>query len=223
MTINAQLNFSTQCTMTLILNEQQCQKFIQLTKGHNILSETIYIGKGTANHSVLKFLGLKSLKRYLIKLVIDSSERDKLIDLVLHQLQIKKAGNGIAYFSPIMFSKCKNCMPVTETNMNLVEEMNMYRKLSIIVNHGLSEDVMEIASDLGIKGGTILHGRGAGKESVEKLFGMDIEPEKEIVMILMKTEVFNELGRLFVKKLEQKMPNEFTFFVEPVIDVIGAI
>jgi nitrogen regulatory protein PII len=53
-----------------------------------------------------------------------------------------------------------------------------------IVNSGYSDVVMEAAKKLGASGGTVINARGTGAKEAEAFFGITIEPEKEIVMIL---------------------------------------
>jgi len=73
-----------------------------------------------------------------------------------------------------------------------------------IVNKGYSEDVVDATKRAGATGGTVLHGRGTGIHETAKLFGIPIEPEKEIVLTLIdknKTqavlEAINETIKLY--------------------------
>jgi nitrogen regulatory protein P-II 1 len=53
-----------------------------------------------------------------------------------------------------------------------------------IVRKGWGSTVMEASMASGARGGTVLGGRGAGIHEQEKIFGISIEPEKEIVLTL---------------------------------------
>ena len=53
-----------------------------------------------------------------------------------------------------------------------------------IVNAGFSDLVMDTARKLGAKGGTVIHARGTASPDAEKLFGVSVLPDKEIVMIV---------------------------------------
>lgn len=64
-----------------------------------------------------------------------------------------------------------------------------------IVNKGFAEEVVEATKLAGARGGTILTGRGTGIHENAKLFGVPIEPEKEIVLTLIskdKTDIILE-------------------------------
>ena len=55
-----------------------------------------------------------------------------------------------------------------------------------IVNRGFADDVMQAAHRAGAYGGTVLNARGSDIQSEKKLFGAVIEPEKEMVLILVE-------------------------------------
>ncbi len=54
----------------------------------------------------------------------------------------------------------------------------------IIVAAGKCEDVLEAARGAGAEGATIVHGRGSGIHEQKKIFNIPIEPEKDVVMLL---------------------------------------
>ena len=53
-----------------------------------------------------------------------------------------------------------------------------------ICHYGYAGDIMTIARKAGAKGGTILKARGSAGKEVAKFFGITIQPEKEMVMII---------------------------------------
>jgi nitrogen regulatory protein P-II 1 len=57
-----------------------------------------------------------------------------------------------------------------------------------IVRKGWGSSVLEASVQAGARGGTVLFGRGAGIHEHEKIFGVSIEPEKEIVLTIVKQE-----------------------------------
>lgn len=66
-----------------------------------------------------------------------------------------------------------------------------------IVNSGYSDAVMDAATKLGARGGTVINARGTASKEAETFFHITIEPEKEIVMILvphsLKDKILNAL------------------------------
>ena len=64
-----------------------------------------------------------------------------------------------------------------------------YELVFCIVNAGFSDAVMYAARKAGAGGGTILKGRGTASPEVEAKYNITVQPEKEIVMILVPEEI----------------------------------
>lgn len=90
-----------------------------------------------------------------------------------------------------------------------------------IVDAGFSDSVMSAARECGARGGTVLSARGTAREDAEKLFNISIQPEKEIVMILVKTEIKDEILHAIYKNVGLNTPAQGIAFSLPVEDVVG--
>lgn len=97
----------------------------------------------------------------------------------------------------------------------------MYKKLTVIVNRGMADTVMEIARKSGVKGGTVMHGRGTASDSHAKLFGVEIVPEKELVIILLPDEIVDKVVNDLYQELQLNIPGNGILFAEPVEEVRG--
>ncbi len=64
-----------------------------------------------------------------------------------------------------------------------------YEMVLCIVNAGYSEVVMDAAKEVGARGGTVIHARGTANKEAEQFFHITIQPDKEIVMILVPAEI----------------------------------
>ena len=62
-----------------------------------------------------------------------------------------------------------------------------------IVNAGFSEDVMTAARAAGAKGGTIIRGRGTANPEAEEFFNISIQPDKEMILILVSSDIKDEV------------------------------
>jgi nitrogen regulatory protein PII len=96
-----------------------------------------------------------------------------------------------------------------------------YEVIMCIVNSGFSETVMDAARELGARGGTVIRGRGTANAEAEKLYGIAIQPEKEIVMILIDSALKNDILHAIYKTAGLKTPGQGIAFALPVEDVVG--
>lgn len=77
---------------------------------------------------------------------------------------------------------------------------NQFELVLCIVNAGFSQIVMEAARGAGAKGGTIIRARGSANPTSEEFFNIKIQPEKEVVMILVPKEIKDDIIRAVYKE-----------------------
>jgi nitrogen regulatory protein PII len=81
--------------------------------------------------------------------------------------------------------------------------------------------VLEASVKAGARGGTVLFGRGAGIHEQEKIFGMSIEPEKEVVLTLVFADQVDTVLDEIVRAAELNDTGRGIAFVLPVERVAG--
>lgn len=62
-----------------------------------------------------------------------------------------------------------------------------------IVNDGFADEAMDAARAVGVKGGTVLSARGTANLEVEKAFHIQIQPEKEMILILVDDDIKDDV------------------------------
>ena len=90
-----------------------------------------------------------------------------------------------------------------------------------IVNSGYSEAVMDAAKKFGAKGGTVINARGTTSKEAETFFHITIEPEKEIVMILVPTKIKDDVLTALYKEVGLDSAGQGIAFSMPVDSVVG--
>lgn len=90
-----------------------------------------------------------------------------------------------------------------------------------IIRKGWGSTVLEASVKAGARGGTVLFGRGAGINEQEKIFGMSIEPEKEIVFTLVRADRAEKILEEIVRAAELNDTGRGIAFVIPVDKVVG--
>ena len=90
-----------------------------------------------------------------------------------------------------------------------------------IVNAGFSDAVMDAAKEFGARGGTVIRARGTANQEAEKKFGITVQPEKEAVMILVKSEIKDDILHALYKAVGLKTPGQGIAFSLPVDNVVG--
>lgn len=96
-----------------------------------------------------------------------------------------------------------------------------YEVIFCIVNEGYTDLVMDAAKEAGARGGTVIHARGTANKEAEKSFHITIQPEKEIVMILVPAEIKDDVLRALYRSAGLKTEGQGIAFSVAADDVVG--
>ena len=99
--------------------------------------------------------------------------------------------------------------------------MSKHELILCIVNTGFTDTVMNAAKEVGARGGTVLHARGTANKEAEEFFHITIQPDKEIVMILVPSEIKDAVLRAVYAQAGLKTAGQGIAFSLPVDDVVG--
>ena len=69
-----------------------------------------------------------------------------------------------------------------------------------IINDGFADEAMDAARAVGARGGTVLSARGTANIEAEKAFHIQIQPEKEMIMILVDDHQRRRVARIVQKR-----------------------
>lgn len=100
---------------------------------------------------------------------------------------------------------------------------NSYEVIFAIVDSGFADDVMDVARELGVRGGTILNGRGVVKEEAAAFFGITLHADKEILMMVVDKEIRDTVLNAIYKNLDMAKKAKGIAFALPVSDVAGLV
>ncbi len=70
-----------------------------------------------------------------------------------------------------------------------------YDVIFCIVNKGYTDLVMEASRRAGARGGTIIAARGTGNPEIEQFYGFSIQPDKEVVIILVDATISDKVSQ----------------------------
>ncbi len=92
-----------------------------------------------------------------------------------------------------------------------------------IVRKGWGDTVLEATMKAGAHGGTVLFGRGIGRNEQQRVFGIQIEPEKEIVLTVVPESQKDAILQEIVRAAELTAPGHGLAFIVPVERVAGIV
>ena len=100
---------------------------------------------------------------------------------------------------------------------------NNHEVILAIVNSGYAEEAMEVAREQGVRGGTIINGRGVAREDAAAFFGITIHHEKDILLMVVEKNIRDNVLNALYKSMGMAKKAQGIVFALPVSDVAGLV
>ncbi len=220
-----------------VLKKGAARKMVKASKESGAEGGTIILAQGGSFRERSSFLGVTSLPEREVILTIIGKERwEDVWETVCKLCTLDKKKKGLAFTIDLraVTGVCHLCdLSETIDETEDKEEVGMiagsansinttkYKLIITIVNKGDSEIVLNASKDGGARGGTILFGRGTGVHEHAKLFGISIEPEKELVLTLIEKEKAAKVLENIIKDTKLDKPGHGIAFIIDVDSVAG--
>jgi len=180
----------TPCRLLVVITEKhKCDAVMTEARKAGADGGTIMFGKGTAENKWLRMLGLDDVEKELLWSLMPAALCRPVMD-ALHAAPSLSSTRGVMFTldvgsalrlsgSPLPFASS----PEESMSANATASA-AYELISVIVNNGGADQVMDAAREAGATGGTVIHARGTARPEDAPFFGITIVPEKELVLIL---------------------------------------
>lgn len=205
----------------IIINFGAGSKIIKTAKQCGVSGGTVTIGRGTVNNRILNYLGLSDVRKEVVFMVADKETAYHALEEMNKKFEFDKPNHGIAFTTSV--SDTLETMGNADENVKIERGVDntMYHAITIIVDKGKAEDVIDAATKAGSKGGTIINARGSGIHETSKLFSMEIEPEKEIVIILSEADMTEAIASSIRTQLKIDEPGNGIIYIQAVNKTYG--
>ena len=149
-------------------------------------------GMGTASSELLDVLGFGTPERDILFSLAEENIVRKMMYNLNNDLREYAHAKGIIFSLSLTGMSSLVAAKLFESAEKLDEEGEEKMEggksnnslIMVIVNQGHTDEVMETAKKAGARGGTILRARFNGSEESKQFYGITLQAEKEIIMIL---------------------------------------
>jgi nitrogen regulatory protein PII len=218
----------------VIVNENQASAIVDILDNAGCSASFICRGKGTASNDVYEVLGIANNTKHVVMAPLKLSSWPLAKKGLEERFAVSNYAKGLAVLVELD-SVCgvSTYKFLTDSRgldnekgaakMENIEKKDNYEVVTVIVNDGFTDLVMDAAKKAGARGGTILTARGTGNKDIEKFFGVVITPEKQIVMILVPREIKDAVVEGIYKEVGINTKGQGIAFSFPASDVIGIV
>lgn len=194
---------------------------LKFSKQHGVSGGTIFLGKGTIKNAFLELLDLSESRKEIVLMATDATMEDTLLIELNKKYKFSKPNHGIAFTTSIINILGKSGCGCKANYEGRGVEDSMYNLIMAIVERGKAEAAIEAARAAGSKGGTIIHARGSSIHETSKVFSMEIEPEKEIVLIISENNLTDKIAEAIKDHLHMDEPGNGIIFIQPINKILG--
>lgn len=204
-----------------IVNFGAGSKVLKTAKKYGVSGGTIFLGAGTIQNKILEALDLSDVRREIVIMVAEKVCGQKALEMIGLEMHMHKPGHGVVFSMPLagVFGIAHDRCRCAGDRKGVKERM--YNAIFTIVEKGRAEDVIDAATKAGARGGTIVNARGSGIHETQKLFSMNIEPEKELVLIVAKSELTQAITTTIREDMKIDEPGRGIIFVQEISDAYG--
>lgn len=195
----------------LITTPKLGKKAVDLFKEGHVPVQYHFRAQGTASSEIMNTLGLDGGEKSILMSMMPKMFADEMLVKLHRKLHLGMPNSGIAF--TIAMSGCNGHMiKLMETlqpensrmclERDEVEMMESeYSMIMAIVNQGFSEEIMDAARPMGASGGTVFHSRRIGSEEAMKFWGISVQQEREIILIIARKDdkraIMQVIGKQF--------------------------
>lgn len=207
-------------TLYIIVDLNKATMIMNLARKFGILGSTTILAKGTIKNKLLDFLELNKASKEMIFIIAEKDRLRRFINYLDEIINFSKKRHGIAFTIPLVNVKGLNNSIITYRDTSK-EEISMHSAIFVIVEKGKGEEVVDASNKVGGKGATIINARGSSNRENQKIFNIEIEPEKELVVILAREEKIDEICNSINEALNISEPGRGIMFVQKTSKVFG--
>jgi len=207
----------------VIVNHGLGSKALSAAKKAGVAGGTIMLGRGTADNRWLKLLELTDIRKEVVLMVCEESVGERALAEIDRVVKFSRPKHGIAFTMPVgAFIGSGDTYDYKFSVQNGGGD-SMYRAVFVIVDKGKGETVMDVAREAGARGGTIVNARGSGIHETAVFLNMEIEPEKEIVLMLTPVDLTERIVTAVREGLRIDEPGNGIIWVQPVNETYGIL
>lgn len=213
--------------VTTIVDRKIINRYMEVYQDNDLHVTFVSLGYGTASNEILDYLGLESNQKAVAFSLMEETSWLKVKKQMERKLKIDAPGGGISFTVPLSsIGGMKALQFLLETQEYQKEEestlKNTTHQLIIVITEpGYTNMVMDAARSAGAYGGTVIHAKGTGMEMAEKFMGVSLASEKELVLIVAKSEQKNEIMQAVMRDAGLNTKAKSVAFSLPVTDTAG--
>ena len=213
--------------MITITDRQLSRKFTDFFQECHLKVLWSALANGTATNTMLDYFGLEASEKVALFNIVTRERWIEARHGLRNRLNIDLLGSGVSFIVPLSSIGGKKQLSFLTQEQDFVkgEETTLkdtaFELVVVVANQGYSSEVMTAAREAGAAGGTVIHAKGTGMQGAEQFLGVSLASEKEMILIVVKTELRNAIVRAVMDRAGLNSKARSIVFTLPVTSTAG--
>ena len=178
-----------------VVDVEQGEKVLRIYREEQAPVDFVCMAHGTARTEMLDLLGIGETAKAIVMCMVSRQTGVRLIKRLGRELEMRYPGRGIAFTIPITGIGLRWHKLLTAADeeqkevsrMHETEKNNGFDVVAVVMERGYTNVAMDAARKAGARGGTVISARGIAENEVKRFFGIEIQAEKEIVFLVVRS------------------------------------
>lgn len=209
-----------------VVDVEQGEKVLRIYREEQAPVDFVCMAHGTARTEMLDLLGIGETAKAVVFCLAASGQAQRILNRLGKELQMRYPGRGIAFTIPVSgigrrwHSLLTQADEQEEIRMNKSEQTG-FDVVAVVMERGYTNVAMDAARKAGARGGTVISARGIAENEVKRFFGIEIQAEKEIVFLVVKSAEKKQIMTELMRAVGTRTRSHGLILSMPVSDAIG--
>ena len=206
-----------------VVDVEQVEKVLRIYREEQAPVDFVCMAHGTARTEMLDLLGIGETAKAIV-MCMGSRQTG-----VRRELEIRYPGRGIAFAIPItgIGLRWHKLLTAADEEQKEVSRMHETEKndgfdvVAVVMERGYTNVAMDAARKAGARGGTVISARGIAENEVKRFFGIEIQAEKEIVFLVVRSDERQQVMTALMQAVGMKTRSHGIVLSMPLSAAIG--
>ena len=189
----------------------------------------ILYGHGTARSDIVDYLGFDEPEKDVLLGFVPAANIAMLHEKIDDEIRFSRHGTGISFSLGLsaVSRGLANKVELDSISITKKEEdeelatKEQFEMIACVMERDLCDIAMTAAKNAGARGGTVMKGREVTSEETKKVFGFTIQPEKDLLLLIVKSDIKQDVMSALCAAIAAESDERAVVFSMPVDDVVG--
>ena len=202
-----------------VVDVEQGEKVLRIYREEQAPVDFVCMAHGTARTEMLDLLGIGETAKAIVMCMVSRQTGVRLLKRLGRELEMRYPGRGIAFAIPITGIGLRWHKLLTAADEEQKEVS--FDVVAVVMERGYTNVAMDAARKAGARGGTVISARGIAENEVKRFFGIEIQAEKEIVFLVVRSDEKQQVMTALMQAVGMKTRSHGIVLSMPLSAAIG--